>query len=132
MERSHYHTKQKQLLLDIIQEFSCEFTVKELYQRTNGVGLTTIYRYVESLEKEGKIKKMINNGIVTYQYLEKCEKDNHFYLKCNHCGFMIHIDCDCINELSQHIENKHSFQINKEQLIIPGICKKCREKVNYD
>ena len=43
---------------------------------------------------------------------------------------MKHIDCDCINELYNHIKDEHSFKLNKEKIIINGICKKCLKEVN--
>ena len=61
-----------------------------------------------------------------YQYLGKCNHENHFYLKCDKCGEMKHIDCDCILELSEHIHKEHKFIPNKEKIIINGICNKCK------
>ena len=76
---------------------------------------------------EGTINKYINeNNITYYQYLEKCEEENHFYLKCEKCGTLIHVDCDCIGELTNHILVDHEFMLNKEHIIINGLCKKCR------
>ena len=40
---------------------------------------------------------MVNEGLVeknnnTYVYLDKCTHDNHFYLKCENCKSLIHVD----------------------------------------
>ena len=127
MIRNKYNTKQKDLILDIIKKMNKEFTINDIYKELNGsVGLTTIYRLVDSLIKDGLLHKDINNNNVTYyQYLEQCDEENHFYLKCDNCGKIIHIDCECINELSNHILKHHKFITNKEQIIINGICNNC-------
>lgn len=126
-----YNTKQKDLILDIIKNKKTSFTIKDIYNDLNKeVGLTTIYRFIEKLEKENLVTKEINEDNITYyQYLEKCDHNNHFYLKCEKCKNVIHIDCDCINELYDHINNEHKFKLNKEKIIINGICSKCQKGV---
>lgn len=126
-----YNTKQKDLILDIIKNKKITFTIKDIYNDLNKeVGLTTIYRFIEKLEKDNLVTKEINEDNITYyQYLERCNHDNHFYLKCEKCKNVIHIDCDCINELYNHIKNEHEFKLNKEKIIINGICKKCIKEV---
>ena len=125
-----YNTKQKDLIYELIKNKKTSFTIKDIYNDLNKkVGLTTIYRFIEKLEKENLIIKEINKDNITYyQYLEKCESNNHFYLKCEKCKNIIHIDCDCINELYSHIKKEHKFKINKEKIIINGICKKCNKE----
>ena len=122
-----YNTKQKELIINAIKQKNKEFIIKDIYEELNKkVGLTTIYRQIQKLEKEGLLNKNIDNKNITYyQYLEKCEEENHFYLKCDICGSMIHIDCDCIEELQNHILNKHKFKLNKEHIIINGTCERC-------
>ena len=126
-----YNTKQKDKILEIIKSKKHEFTIKDIYEKLNEeVGLTTIYRYIDKLVNEGIVNKTISDDNITYyQYLEKCESDNHFYLKCEICKDMKHIDCDCINELYDHIKDEHNFKLNKEKIIINGICKKCLKEV---
>ena len=124
-----YNTKQKDLILDIIKRFNSEFQIKDIYEKLNNeVGLTTIYRFIDKLVKDGQVNKRIDeNNITYYQYFEKCEHNNHFYLKCEKCKNIIHIDCDCINELYNHINKKHKFKLNKENIIINGLCINCKE-----
>ena len=129
MTRStNYNTKQKELILSIIKKKKHEFRVKDLYDDLNKeIGLTTIYRQIDKLVNEGRINKNINKDNITYyQYLEECNKKNHFYLKCDKCGNMTHIDCDCIEQLSNHIVKEHQFNLNKDCIIINGICKRCK------
>lgn len=129
MTRStNYNTKQKELILSIIKKKKHEFRVKDLYNDLNKeIGLTTIYRQIDKLVNEGRINKNINKDNITYyQYLEECNKKNHFYLKCDKCGNMTHIDCDCIEQLSNHIVKEHQFNLNKDCIIITGICKHCK------
>lgn len=120
--RDNYKTKQKDLILDIIKNKNKEFTIKDIYNELKGsIGLTTIYRLVDKLVEEGTINK--NDSY--YQYLGHCDCNNHFYLKCNNCGNLIHVDCDCINEIMEHISKEHNFVPDREKIIINGLCKEC-------
>lgn len=128
MSRSEsYNTKQKNLILNIIKKQTKEFTIKDIYEELKEeVGLTTIYRFVDKLIEENILTKNISKDNTTYyQYLKECKEENHFYLKCEKCGRMIHIDCDCIRNMSNHILKNHKFKANKENIIINGLCNKC-------
>lgn len=130
MARSEsYTTKQKDTILEFIIHQTSEFTIKDVYDELKGkVGLTTIYRLVDKLVIDNKLKKFISaNNITYYQYLEECDKDNHFYLKCTNCKKMIHVDCECIKNLSNHILKNHKFNLSNENIIISGVCDKCKK-----
>lgn len=133
MKRSEsYNTKQKNIILDVIKKHEHEFTVKDIYNELKGVvGLTTIYRLFDKLIDENILNKFISRDNVTYyQYLKECNEENHFYLKCDKCGDLVHIDCDCIEDLSNHIFKEHKFKPNKDHIIINGECEKCIKKEN--
>ena len=121
-----YNTKQKDLILSVIKKEKHEFTIKDIYSKLDGIGLTTIYRLVDKLVENKVLNKSISKDNITYyQYLEKCDCENHFYLKCDNCGDMIHIDCDCIEDLKNHIMKEYSFKPASDHIIINGLCKKC-------
>lgn len=124
-----YKTKQKELIINVLKNKNKEFTIKEIYNELDGsVGLTTVYRLVDSLVIDGIINKSISNDNITYySYLSSCLEDNHFYLKCVECGELIHVDCDCINELASHIKRHHKFDLNKNNIVINGLCNKCKK-----
>ena len=137
MNRSEsYNTKQRELILNTIKKQTKEFTIKDIYKEVKKeAGLTTIYRLIDKLVNDNIIRKTLEKDNKTYyQYLEKCEEENHFYLKCDKCKNMQHIDCDCIKDLSNHILKNHKFKTNKENIIINGLCNKCikgeRLKIN--
>ena len=127
MQRNNiYNTKQKDIILNVIKSKHSDFTIKDLYNELNGdVGLTTIYRLIDKLVIDGHVSKEIKNNKTFYHYLERCDNQNHFYLKCNNCGMMIHIDCDCILDLSNHILHDHKFKLSQDHIIINGICNNC-------
>lgn len=131
MERE-YSTKQKDVILKSIKNCTHDFTIKDIYNSLMGsVGLTTIYRLVDKLVRDGKLNKYITKDNITYyEYLGECECENHFYLKCDKCGTLIHTDCYCIEEMSNHILKEHKFSLSRGNIVINGICNKCLNKSN--
>ena len=130
MNKEEYKTKQKDLIMKNIKKQEKAFKVQDIYESLKGkVGLTTIYRLIDKLVLDGVLNKTIGeNNITYYQYLEKCNHENHFFLKCEKCGNISHVDCDCISELMNHILLEHNFKTNREHIIINGLCSSCRKK----
>ena len=94
------------------------------------VNLTTIYRYLDKLEKEGIVMKYVaeKGSQATYQYVEaghNCEE--HLHLQCVKCGKVIHLECHFMNEILEHIEKEHGFLMQCKNSIVYGTCKECNE-----
>ncbi|MCR5350537.1 MAG: transcriptional repressor [Acholeplasmatales bacterium] len=129
--RGEYKTKTKEIVNNEIKEIKNGFTIKELKERLDKknvkIGLTTLYRVLEDLESKEIVKKYYDDeNIAHFKYLIDCQSESHFYLKCNRCNKIVHIDCDCINEFYSHVLKKHKFSIETSNLIIPGICNDCK------
>ena len=92
-KRTNYNTKQKDEILDTIKKMNKAFLIKELYVKLNEkVGLTTIYRFIDKMVENEELYKYIGEDNNTYyQYLEKCDCNNHFYLKCINCGKLCNV-----------------------------------------
>ena len=130
--RNNYNTKQKELINNYIKKMNYLFSSKELYDKMKNdnlnIGLTTIYRHLEDLEKNHVLNKIYEKGIAKYQYLENCDSENHFYLKCNMCGAVTNVDCEYVNDFINHILMRNLFKIKNDNIIITGLCNKCENK----
>jgi Fur family ferric uptake transcriptional regulator len=130
---ANYHTRQGLFILDYMKSLGdSHVTVGQIvrhFENTGDlIGQTTIYRHLERLAAEGKIRKYVLHGdkSTCYQYIDneaKCRE--HFHLKCESCGTLIHMDCDFLNRIESHVFNKHNFQINRLKTVFYGTCKKC-------
>lgn len=127
MKRNNYKTKQKEQILQTIIDKK-EFSIKELELLLPHIGQTTIYRIVNKLYKDNELIKLVNKNEVRYQYIKKCDCHHHMYLKCSICGEIKHINCDFIDEVKKHIKTDHDFEVYIDDLILNGICQKCRKK----
>lgn len=132
-----YKTKQRGLIEETLKNSSGHQTVDSMTQQLTAagfsVGRTTVYRNLEWLVKQGRAQKYSATAgdMACYQYLsDAAHCTEHFHLKCTACGKRIHIECDHINELAQHIAEHHGFQVDKLQTVLYGLCDECAKNNN--
>ena len=130
MTKASYKTEQRKDLLEYLMKNSSKYVKaedieKEFKEKNISIGLTTIYRFLNSLEKQGKLRVEIKDHTKYYQYiLDECK--SHFHLKCKECGKLIHLKCDDAENLKKHILKEHEFEIDSNSPII-GICGTCQK-----
>ena len=131
-----YNTRTKDIINSEIKNFPNGFTIKELKEyfdnKNYKIGLTTIYRLINELEENNVVKKYYDeNNVAHYKFTKDCVSEHHFYLKCVKCNTITHIDCGCINEFQNHILKKHKFLLDSKNIILEGLCNKCRSFVIF-
>lgn len=122
-----YNTKQRERILATIKAQTTDFSAKEIYENLNEeIGLTTIYRSIENLVQEGLVLKIgLKDNAVKYQYVKPCDGADHFYLRCEKCGKLEHVDCMKARGLTEHILSRHHFKLTTKHIIIDGLCAEC-------
>ena len=71
----------------------------------------------------------IREPILCYEYLgshgggggESC-----FHLKCGTCGRLIHLHCEEISDMREHLRAEHGFYWNPLGTVFYGECAECR------
>ena len=130
MEKKKYNTKQKSKLLFFLIEnknkyLSADDIQKYVVKEELNIGLTTIYRYLNLLEKQGKLRVELKEHTKYYQYImDECSE--HYHLKCKECGKIFHLECEVFQELREHILLEHKFNMDSKCEIL-GLCEKCNK-----
>lgn len=95
------------------------------------VSTATIYRQLEKLTSSGDIRKYTSSPDepACYQYHgTHSECVHHFHLKCTECNRLIHVSCDYLNEIGEHVLEHHGFMIDNTRTVFYGVCKDCAVK----
>lgn len=132
IDRSSYHTKQKQLIYDFFaanpeKQFSTEEIFHSLEQNAV-IGKSTVYRLIKKMTESGEIRRFSGKNVksVVYQFASKNEHcHEHFHLKCTGCGELIHLDCGLVKDFENHMGSRHGFSIDHVKTIIYGTCANC-------
>ena len=136
----NYNTRQRRIIEQSMAEnmdrhLTADDLVDILKKEGQNVSRTTVYRTLEKMVSEDKVRKYLfeRNESACYQYLENGQVcHEHFHLKCNHCGRLIHMECEHMRELSGHILNEHGFAVDPFSTVLYGVCADCAEKENLD
>jgi Fur family ferric uptake transcriptional regulator len=136
MERKRpgaYNTQQGKLILDYLASTGdSHVTVHQILRHFEDegadIGQTTIYRHLEKLAEDGKVRKYVlsEGKSACYQYINQEACREHFHLKCEVCGGLIHLDCDFLNVIQRHVRENHDFEINMLKTVFYGKCEKCK------
>ena len=136
MANNGYNTAARSRILGFLKEnkdrtVNANDILNWLNNQGNDVNITTIYRYLDKLTESGEVMKYIaeNGTRAVFQYVgEKQHCEEHLHLQCVRCGAILHLDCDFMDEISEHVMNEHGFRIQCRNSIIYGECSRCLEK----
>ena len=132
--KNEYSTRQRDLILNFLKESSTHITAKDiiLHLKEQGIniGTATVYRALEKFVSQGILKKMVidERSGACYQYVDNMHCSEHFHLKCIKCGKLIHLSCEFLATLENHIYNHHSFTVSSGKTVIYGTCIDCESK----
>lgn len=121
------NTKQRQIILDIVQN-SCDHpSCEQIYRRAltfmPNISLGTVYRNLNQLVLSKQIRQVSVAGAAD-RY--DCKTHTHHHFICSQCGEIHDINdlgiSDSLNGLS-----KDGYSISHLNLSVYGICPKCME-----
>ena len=114
------NTKQKSMIFSTIHKHG-HLTVEQIKDllTDESVSIATIYRNLNILTLEGKIKKIYSDDLVLYETI----KDEHHHFECIKCKNVIDIDPKFVN-----IKIDHSIaNATRKTLFLYGICPNCQK-----
>lgn len=134
MERNlKYKTKQRAKIIDFLKEnkevhLTADDIINHFKNEEKPISKATVYRALESLLNENIIRKYVlqDKSSACYQFVESPnECQNHYHMKCLKCGNLVHLECEEINELQNHILKYHNFKIDLCSTVLYGNCENC-------
>ena len=131
-----YKTKQKEILIECLDSnkdihMTAADISEHLKSKGHHLGMSTVYRQLDKLVAAGLVRKYIvdENSSACYQFIgsdgDCCE---HFHLKCNVCGKLLHTDCSFMKQIAQHMMEHHDFEVDLSKSLLYGTCSKCRQQ----
>lgn len=111
-------------LLDQLEDFrSAQELHEELRRRGEGIGLTTVYRTLQSLSDAGEIDVLrTNSGEAIYR---RCSMHHHHHLVCRHCGYTIEVEGPAVEKWAERVAVKNGFSQLSHTVEIFGTCDSC-------
>ncbi len=112
-------------LLDDIEEFrSAQDLHDELRKRGEGIGLTTVYRTLQTLADAGTVDVLrIDTGESVYR---RCSTGHHHHLVCRDCGYTVEVEGPTVEQWSQNVAEENKFPDVSHTIEIFGTCSECK------
>lgn len=121
-------TRQRAAVVAALDDADGFRSAQEIYGslRTGGVsiGLTTVYRTLQSLSEIGEVDVLRNEeGEAIYR---RCTvEDHHHHLVCRSCGWCVEIESDDIERWADRSARRHGFSDVVHEVEIFGVCAAC-------
>jgi Fur family transcriptional regulator, ferric uptake regulator len=95
-----------------------------LKHRGDSVGLTTVYRTLQSLADAGEVDVLrTDEGESVYR---RCHSDDHHHhLVCRHCGKAVEVEGPVVERWADSIAEEHGFVNVDHTVEIIGTCGEC-------
>lgn len=91
------------------------------------IGYATVYRQLEKLVKNSSVVKYTidNTSSACFEYVgeDNHSKQSTYHLKCEHCGKIIHLSCNEIEEFENHISSHHNFKVDPAKTVFTAYAK---------
>ncbi|MCR5202638.1 MAG: transcriptional repressor [Lachnospiraceae bacterium] len=136
--KGNYNTKWREEIMEYMkQNEDKHLTASSIYTHFKAegfkIGMTTVYRQLDNLVSEGLLNKydLGQGNSACYEFSshsEECHKNECFHCKCEICGKLIHLHCNELMTIREHLLTGHAFVLNPFRTVLYGVCSECREK----
>lgn len=117
-------------VIGALAELRCSVTAREiadlLRERGSGVGLASIYRALDLLDRQGLVQRFdVGEGIARYEPAMP-GGDHHHHLVCDSCGSVEPFEDDALERAIHGLSAKTEFTIAAHDVTLHGECPACR------
>ena len=111
-------------ILDEIDDFrSAQDIHAILRSRGDSVGLTTVYRTLQSLADAGKVDVLrTGDGESVYR---RCSNSHHHHLVCRNCGRTVEVEGPAVERWAEKVGAEHGFVRVTHNVEVFGTCPDC-------
>lgn len=112
-------TKQRIEVMDILNRANAPLTAENIYERSENISISTIYRIAEKFVEKGIATKNTIRDSDRFYY-ELADNKHRHYAICLGCGIMKYVDICPVHDLA--IDR---FKVTGHKLEIYGYCDEC-------
>lgn len=129
---SRRSTKQRQVLLRIIQQTEGHLDANEIYQQARqkspSISLSTVYRSLQLFRELGLIEEHQFDG--TRRCYETTPRSKHHHLVCLGCGRIFEFTCPSAEGLKSRINREEGFKVTDAEVRLVGYCPECQQRLS--
>jgi len=122
------NTRQRTAVINLLSEIDTFASAKEIHRELENrdlqVGLTTVYRTLQSLA-EIEAVDVLHMATGETLYRQCVSPHHHHHLVCTQCGRTEEIDGGSVETWAKQVAEQHGFQLTGHDAEIYGLCPDC-------
>ena len=120
-------TRQRDAVRTIFSRLDGFHSIQDVHARLreagDSVGLTTVYRAVQSLAEDGELDSIrTDSGEALYR---RCSTEHHHHLVCRVCGRTVEVAGPAVERWAGRVAEEHGFVDPSHTVEIFGTCMDC-------
>ena len=120
-------TRQRDAVRTIFSRLDGFHSIQDVHARLreagDSVGLTTVYRAVQSLAEDGELDSIrTDSGEALYR---RCSTEHHHHLVCRVCGRTVEVAGPAVERWAGRVAEEHGFADPSHTVEIFGTCADC-------
>lgn len=120
-------TRQRTIVRELVAELDSLSSAQDIHQllraRGETVGLSTVYRTLQTLSEDHEIDSVRNeSGEVLYR---QCGSQHHHHLVCRACGRAVELSGPAVERWAEQAAEEHGFTDVSHTVEIFGRCPDC-------
>ncbi|HEY2765397.1 MAG TPA: transcriptional repressor [Pseudonocardiaceae bacterium] len=120
-------TRQRTAVTQLLEETEDFRSAQEIHEKLRrngeGIGLTTVYRTLQTLADAGEIDMLrTDSGEAVYR---RCSAHHHHHLVCRRCGHTVEVEGPTVELWAEKVAAEHGFTDLSHTVEIFGSCLTC-------
>jgi Fur family ferric uptake transcriptional regulator len=120
-------TRQRKAVATCLQTFDDFRSAQDIHdllkQQGENVGLSTVYRTLQTLADGGEVDMLrTEDGEAVYR---RCSTTHHHHLVCRRCGRTVEVEGPTVERWADAVADQHGFTEVSHSLEIFGTCPTC-------
>ena len=124
-------TRQREAIVELLGEQDVFISAQDVHARlreeNQRIGLTTVYRTLQSLVDVGAVDTLRNDG--GEQLFRRCSDHHHHHLVCRNCGKTVEIQADTVEQWTRSVASANGFSQVEHTIELVGLCAECTAKL---
>lgn len=120
-------TRQREAIVELLGEQDVFISAQDVHARlredNQRIGLTTVYRTLQSLVDVGAVDTLRNDG--GEQLFRRCSDHHHHHLVCRRCGKTVEIQADTVEKWTRSVAASNGFSQVQHTIELVGLCARC-------
>jgi len=123
------YSKQREKILQALTNNqihpTAEYLLEQLKKENSDIGYTTLYRNLNKLSENGRIKKIEGLEAAAHYDHNTCE---HYHFMCEKCKRVFDVPKEVAPDLVKNTRQATGFEITSYDIVFNGICNDCKRK----